>query len=129
MYDFVNILPILFVSVSTVLPIYRSGIPGMTGYYLIHAESLNHLVVFVLHVTTDWLLFFWPLISMTMIFSKETFFRGAMVYLTGFGIQALMGLSPTVYASGSRTFLPVYLSLLIIIFLVYKEDNSAQKHT
>ena len=121
MYDFVNILPVLFVSVSTVLPIYRSGIPGMSGYYLIHAESLNHLVVFVLQVTADWLLFFWPLISMAMIFSKETFFRAAMVYLAGFGIRALMGLSPTNYASGPRTFLPVYLALLIIIFLLYKE--------
>lgn len=125
MYDFVNILPIFFVSVSTVLPIYRSGISGMSGYYLIHEESLNHPAVFVLHVMTDWLLFFWPLISMAMIFSKETFFRAAMVYLSGFGIRALMGLSPTIYASGSRTFLPVYLSLLIIIFLLYKKANEA----
>lgn len=116
-YDIVNILPIVFVSVSAVLPLYRSGIPAMRGYYLINGDSLNHIVTFVLFIMADWLLFFWPLIGMSMIFDdKVKFFRAAMVYLTGFGIRVLMGLSPTVYISGSRTFLPVYLSLLIIIF-------------
>lgn len=40
----------------------------------------------------------------------------------GFGARAMMGFSPTVWASGFRTFFPLVMSLLIVCFLAYNTE-------
>ena len=126
-YDTVNFLPLFICSVAFALPIFHNGIIGMSGYYILNAESFHNLGSLLLYVAINWWLLLWPLLGLSLIFKNQLFFRVVAIYVTGFGIRVLMGFSPTVYVSGSRTFLPVYLSILIILILIFKECNSRRE--
>lgn len=49
------------------------------------------------------------------------------VFLLGLGTRIIMGFSPTVWASGNRTFYIMFISFIIIIFLIINENQENQK--
>ena len=56
-----------------------------------------------------------------------TGFQYSLVFLIGFASRAMLGFSPTVYASGLRTSMVLMLSLAILIYIVMKSFRSNTK--
>ena len=71
------------------------------------------------------MLFVFSLLAMTVILFKDSKKIWIAVLVMGAGIMSrvVMGFSPTVYASGSRTFLFQYIAMTIFGLLMYQEFN------
>lgn len=54
---------------------------------------------------------------------KKVYIAAVITFFLGLGTRILMGFSPTVWASGYRTFYIMFLSLIIISFLVINENH------
>lgn len=59
----------------------------------------------------------------TLIKNKKVYVATLIIFFLGLGTRILMGFSPTVWASGYRTFYIMFLSLIVISFLVINENN------
>ena len=54
--------------------------------------------------------------------NKKTFFISFIVLCFGLGSRLMMGLSPTVWASGHRTFFIMFLALIIVLIKIIDEN-------
>ena len=61
--------------------------------------------------------------------SKQKQFIGSLIYFCGFISRFVMMFSPTVFASGERTSLFLYISLILLSILFIKEINSNKLST
>jgi hypothetical protein len=87
-------------------------IGGQLNFY--HYLGLVFMFIFVL-----------SLIAMTVILFKDEKTFGVAILAIGASIMSrvVMGFSPTVYASGARTFLFQYIAMVIFGVLMYREFN------
>lgn len=63
-----------------------------------------------------------------LIENKKVFIISCVVFFLGLGSRMLMGLSPTVWASGYRTFYIMFVSFVVIAFLVINENQKTDKN-
>ncbi len=62
-----------------------------------------------------------------LIENKATYIISCFVFFLGLGSRMLMGFSPTVWASGYRTFYIMFVSFVIIAFLIINENQKINK--
>lgn len=83
--------------------------------YASSPESINLCPSSIFIFVISFLFFFSILFSIYKIFEKEQKYLFCLIFLAGFASRVIMGFSPTVYASGMRTFLFLDFSVIMII--------------
>lgn len=120
-----SFLPPLFVAIMAVLRFvpessFYEFITGGMRYYCMEKAAYSFEpvpdIVFLIVIAI-------VLLSLYQAFdNKKTFFISFIVLCFGLGSRLMMGLSPTVWASGHRTFFIMFLALIIVLIKIIDEN-------
>ncbi len=101
----------------------KNYIPGdLQNYGLSKAVYSPDIITDVLFVLITFCILYSLFI---LIENKKVFITSCVVFFLGIGSRMLMGFSPTVWASGYRTFYIMFVSLIVIAFLVISENQKS----
>ncbi len=119
--------PVIFSVFGIVQSFYSEKFIGeLQNFGLNKSEYSFDLVSDVLFV----LIIFCILYSLfVLIENKKVFIVSYIVFFLGLGSRMLMGFSPTVWASGYRTFYIMFISFIVVSFLVINENQKTDKNT
>ena len=97
--------------------------PIVTGMEIFEMINGTNIISFsgYLPISISILLLLWPCIGLYLIYNEDNkkSLMIIFIYLFSFGDRFIMGFSPTVFASSTRTYLPVFIMLIFINSLIY----------
>lgn len=127
----VSIIPPIFTTIMCVLKF----IPNSSIYSIISGGMRYYRMekaVYSFKPATDLifiLLIFCVLFSLYCVFKNKRDFYVALIILSlGLGTRIMMGFSPTVWASGHRTFCIMFITFTIVGFLIYNDYKESLKN-
>lgn len=121
----------IWIVIGMKLEINDSIIIGMENFKMLDAMNL---IMFSGYWPTliSMLLLLWPCIGLYLIYNEDSkkCFMIIFIYLFSFFNRFILGFSPTVFASSTRTYLPVFVMLIFINSIMYIkifQDNKKYK--
>ena len=94
-----------------------NGGVGKADYVFSPVSDLLFLLVFVCIVLS----------VVSLLKTKTSRTISALILAAGFGSRILMGFSPTVWASGYRTFAVLFVAFILIALLILNENSGLSK--
>ena len=121
LYRLYSLMPVLFIAALRKIPVVNGPVMSMRGYPEINAENMTSVLSFMPSLLSLMLLL-WPCILLYIIFEDDLKIYGIAMalYFTGMSGRFLMGFSPTLYVSGERTQLTIYLALILLNLFLCK---------
>ncbi len=121
-------IPILLITIVSIGNVFRNGYFTEISNALSQGEIINpvnwskpiHYIIFALYV------FFTVAIAVSIVYIFEVVLIGSIhgfLFLCSVLVRMVMGFSPTLYASGQRTFCFSYGVILYLIIIVLKESK------
>lgn len=105
----------------SIFPYLNSIVGALTSQGLIlNASNCNNLFN-VIPIIFSFVVFFSMILSILLIFKKLNGNIALLVFLVGFASRVMMGFSPTVFASSTRTSIFFEFAMLIVALLIWQE--------
>ena len=110
----------IWVIIGLQLDIANPIVPGMENFKMLDAMTVTRISGY-LPTFISMLLLLWPCIGLYLIYVNDNkkCFMIISIYLFSFCDRFIMGFSPTVFASSTRTYLPLFIMLILINSLIY----------
>ena len=119
-YYILMMINFIWVIIGLQLDIANPIVPGMENFKTLDAMTVTKISGY-LPTFISMLLLLWPCIGLYLIYVNDNkkCFMIISIYLFSFCDRFIMGFSPTVFASSTRTYLPVFVMLILINSLIY----------
>lgn len=110
----------IWIIIGLHLNINEQIVPGMEVFEMINGRNVINFLGY-LPIIISMLLLLWPCLGLYLIYNENSkkCFMIIFIYLFSFFDRFIMGFSPTVFASSTRTYLPVFIMFIFINSLIY----------